>query len=73
MDGLDGALLCQFGLLRTACDELLNSKSLKTLLHHALVMGNYINGDAGSRHRKVGQVNMMCQYEYMKHTAFNVI
>ncbi|CAK9013594.1 Formin-like protein 20 (AtFH20) [Durusdinium trenchii] len=46
LDGLD-RLLEQFVLLRSACEELLNSETLKRLLDEALIMGNYINGDAG--------------------------
>lgn len=46
LDGL-GHFLEQFKLLRCACEELLNSKTLRLLLEEALTMGNYINGDAG--------------------------
>ena len=37
-----------FASLDAACQELLNSETLKRLLDEALIMGNYINGDAGS-------------------------
>jgi len=47
LDGL-GHFLEQFKLLRCACEELLNSKTLRLLLEEALTMGNYINGDAGA-------------------------
>lgn len=47
LDGL-GHFLEQFKLLRCACEELLNSKTLRRLLEEALTMGNYINGDAGA-------------------------
>lgn len=47
LDGL-AHLMHQFELLQIACEELLNSKTLRLLLEQALVMGNYINGDAGA-------------------------
>lgn len=42
----------QFELLQIACEELLNSKTLRLLLEQALVMGNYINGDAGQADKR---------------------
>ncbi|CAJ1444082.1 unnamed protein product [Effrenium voratum] len=38
----------ELAVLRRACEELLGSRTLRALLDAALVLGNYINGDAGA-------------------------
>ena len=47
----------QFKLLQIACEELLNSKTLRLLLEQALVMGNYINGDTGQADKPAKSMN----------------